>query len=437
MKWKEWIYHSGKRSVSLLLMGAAMIFLNGCGTYNAGFTFYEDGTITMTEDISVTQQARNFLGDELTKKMKEDRNNGMDITSKTDGYTASKGIADIQELVDGNSTIWNSTTNGGVRRRKGILYDTYSLHLHMDKQSDASPDLSSGANDVFGQMASQLIQNTMETAKINFTINVPFAVDNSNAGIVSGDKQSMTWDLKPAVFGKHDVDIDTDFRIYHKNNLIALGAVGVIMILLAGTLLLLVVVGKIQPQKKKKFIVVIGVLFTVVCVSGIFVKFKIDHPPILTETDMLRSVNKIATTSKQPAVQQKAKEKTSQPVKDQQKDVNPSGMAEQVFQNYHKAITDRRYHDAYQLMSPRLQQDIGSEHDYTAGYVNTISSTVSDINVVSSDPNKVILTYNLKARDREENGIKVQTFQGSATFLNKGAWRIDEMSAKKTGEYME
>ena len=110
-----------------------------------------------------------------------------------------------------------------------------------------------------------------------------------------------------------------------------------------------------------------------------------------------------------------------------------------VMQNYHQAITNRQYQQAYSMLTKREQNQMGIYDNFAKGFDKTIYSSVTDLKIVSASPNRVVLNYKLTAKDRAEGGkVMVQTFAGTATLILQGnTWLIDEKSSKKTGTRIE
>ena len=113
--------------------------------------------------------------------------------------------------------------------------------------------------------------------------------------------------------------------------------------------------------------------------------------------------------------------------------------AENAFLNYHQAISNHQLQQAYQLLSSDFQNSVGGYSSYAAGYKDTLSSDVTDVQLVSGSPSKVVLNYHLKSRDRLSNGgVKIQEFAGNVTMINSnGHWLINDMNAKKIGEHTD
>ena len=113
--------------------------------------------------------------------------------------------------------------------------------------------------------------------------------------------------------------------------------------------------------------------------------------------------------------------------------------AQQTFINYHKAITNKHYREAYDILSSNQKQRVGDFNTYTAGFVDTISSEVSDMMLMSSDDDSYTFDYTLTARDRYQgNRVKVQIFKGQVTMAkDKGRWYVRHAKSSKVNESFE
>ncbi len=121
------------------------------------------------------------------------------------------------------------------------------------------------------------------------------------------------------------------------------------------------------------------------------------------------------------------------------KNNSASNSAEQAFINYHKAITDGNYREAYEILSYKQRERMGDFDSYVAKFSNTISSEVSDLRLVSSDGDVCTFDYTLTARDRSQgNRIKVATFKGQVTMAkDKGKWYVRHAKSDKVNERYE
>ena len=113
--------------------------------------------------------------------------------------------------------------------------------------------------------------------------------------------------------------------------------------------------------------------------------------------------------------------------------------ARQTFMNYHKAITNGNYREAYEILSYKQRERVGSFDSYAAGFADTISSEVSDLNLISSDEDSRTFDYTVIAHDRYHDGrIKMQVFKGQVTMAkDKGRWYIRVAKSNKVDERIE
>lgn len=113
--------------------------------------------------------------------------------------------------------------------------------------------------------------------------------------------------------------------------------------------------------------------------------------------------------------------------------------ARQTFLNYHKAITSKNYRKAYDILSNEQKQRVGDFNSYASGFVDTISSEVSEITLRSSDDDSYTFDYTLNARDRYQgNRVKVQTFKGQVIMAkDEGQWYVRYAKSSKISEKIE
>lgn len=118
--------------------------------------------------------------------------------------------------------------------------------------------------------------------------------------------------------------------------------------------------------------------------------------------------------------------------------VENEGAARQAFINYHKAITNGNYREAYETLSYAQRDQMGSFDSYVSGFATTISSKVSELNLVSSDGDSYTFDYTLTARDRDGGRVKVAIFQGQVTMAkDKGRWFVRNAKSSKVSEHYE
>ena len=141
--------------------------------------------------------------------------------------------------------------------------------------------------------------------------------------------------------------------------------------------------------------------------------------------------NNASSSDKQPTTshtenaptQEKVAEKPI--VEDRNTGKNPTQReAIQTLLDFHENITKKSLRQAYDCMSYNLQGEISYE-GWAPGFSDTISSTPTNIKVVSESPNKIVLTYDLTAIDKPNI---TATFAGTAVMIKTSSgWKIDDV----------
>lgn len=115
-------------------------------------------------------------------------------------------------------------------------------------------------------------------------------------------------------------------------------------------------------------------------------------------------------------------------VEDRNTGKNPAQReAIQTLLDFHENITKKSLRQAYDCMSYNLQGEISYE-GWAPGFRDTISSTPTNIKVVSELPDKIVLTYDLTAVDKPNI---TATFAGTAVIIKTSSgWKIDDVINK-------
>ncbi|MBQ7630184.1 MAG: hypothetical protein IJS81_08250 [Selenomonadaceae bacterium] len=109
--------------------------------------------------------------------------------------------------------------------------------------------------------------------------------------------------------------------------------------------------------------------------------------------------------------------------------------AKKAFINYHKAITNKDYRAAYETLSYKQRERVGDFDSWVKGYADTISSEVSNMTLKNSEDNAYTFDYTLTARDRHNDGTKVQVFEGQVTMAkDKGKWYVRFAKSSRVDE---
>ena len=96
----------------------------------------------------------------------------------------------------------------------------------------------------------------------------------------------------------------------------------------------------------------------------------------------------------------------------------------QTLMLFHENITQKNYRQAYSCLTPELQSRLKFD-GWAEGFKTTISSEVSNIEVLSSSSKQIVLSYDLKAVDEPD---KISNFRGTTTLLKTlSGWKINEI----------
>lgn len=111
-----------------------------------------------------------------------------------------------------------------------------------------------------------------------------------------------------------------------------------------------------------------------------------------------------------------------------------------AFLRFHEAISNKDYSVAFNLFTDRRQEEMDYNlRAFAQGYSNTITSEITDLELVSSSNNRVVMNYILDARDRAGGGRTLyQQFSGQVEMVKVGGeWKIAATQSKRIKEVME
>lgn len=217
-----------------------------------------------------------------------------------------------------------------------------------------------------------------------------------------------------------------------------------------------------KPNRKIRYILIIVIVILIGILAGMFFVNKnknveqtdtvsTEEEQVVSKVDETENIDNDTTdTNTQEAknasdmVEEKSVENTNLdylkdkvvPNKDKQKNTDISDAGVRFFE-YHRAITEHNLRQAYGYLSKDFQNRMTYE-GWAPGFDKTLSSNPSNLQLISSEPNRVEFSYNLEARDKENNQVKVQLFKGRTILIKQnGSWKIDSIVADKTGEHIE
>jgi hypothetical protein len=120
----------------------------------------------------------------------------------------------------------------------------------------------------------------------------------------------------------------------------------------------------------------------------------------------------VTVTEAEPA----AKSSVSKP-----KPLAPAEQAEATVRNYYRAIDAARYAEAWALLSPGLQSELGGFASWRDGYETTISTSAYGVNAIEAAGDSALVKLDIESTDIDECGTNVeQTFSGTWSLAKEG-----------------
>lgn len=278
-----------------VLLSLCCLLLSGCADGHMGYSVHPDGSVHEEHSIQVDDYFLKQIPEwkkQLADAEQDFEKKNYMVERKNNGAVAKKDYASFREVppsVKPNTTWSPDERNGGVRYRKGFFYDTYSLDLPYEANESMRDRsfLYQQPQTAMDATLQELFKQGMEKDVFDFTLNLPYAADDSNAASTTAEGRELVWNLKPAMLGNKDVTVRADFRIYHKSALAATGVVGGILALYAiAALAMAVRKGEASPLGRWALPTGAVALF-VVCIFGGVAAYQMKHPPQLTNADRI------------------------------------------------------------------------------------------------------------------------------------------------------
>lgn len=121
------------------------------------------------------------------------------------------------------------------------------------------------------------------------------------------------------------------------------------------------------------------------------------------------------------------------------KKLTDEDIAREVFVKYHEALGSHNFHAAYSMMSPICKQNMGDPDKLAVSFKDTIESKVSNVTLVRTEKDEMVLDYILDSKDKTEgNKILCQTFHGQVhMFKIDGEWKVGYSESKRINNYIK
>ena len=220
---------SWKRFLSLIIM-VCCIFCMGCFKGESDVTIAEDGSVT----VKNTVMGIPLMKDQIDRIKKEalEKNSSASVKEVSDGnmkgYEIDAQYGDIQALAQNGGKIF-SAVNGkskGIQQHQGWFFDTYSFDFCMEGRKQTSK---SSEDD---EMMESMTKAMLSQVKFDFTLNLPYAPEHSNADKMTNENKTLFWNLASALTDTNDKSMQVTFRIWHKERVVGTIVVAVLLLIL-------------------------------------------------------------------------------------------------------------------------------------------------------------------------------------------------------------
>ena len=266
----------------------------GCFQVKSDIVIHEDGSANfnlsmignefMQEEIEKTKQ--DLLKNSSSKKIENMSQGNMKGFRTSSDYHNIRSLAQDNHLFDAHMGIDN-----GIQMKKGLLFDSYSLDL-LFENNDGNKNFKDLSSD-----EQAMAKSMMSDIKFDFTLNLPYASESNNASNVTNDGKTLYWDLSGALLGNETVPIKANFRIWHKERVIALGVVGVILLL---AILSFLSKAKTAAENgadpaKAKNSAILCIMLLLILAGGTY--YLMEEKPKFTEQDIISNIADKQTSS--------------------------------------------------------------------------------------------------------------------------------------------
>lgn len=325
----------------------------------------------------------------------------------------------------------------GIQKKSRWFFDAYSFDLFVEGNGNIKPDKEVAA----------VAEAFLSQIRFDFMLSLPYEADSQNADAVFNGSKALSWNISSALTKGESKRINATFKLWNKLH-VGLTIAAAVM-LLAAAILFAMQASTAQGEDKRTkmgFALGAGAVFLFLALASAYILLS---PVSFTDSDIIsgtvQSESKPNTTQTPPQVPSPApkppqpstqpnRQNTQQPPSQQnrpnaQQPSRPNNAPPaqetpiQVLQSFHQNITGKKYRQAYKCLSKDFQNSMSYE-GWASGFQTTVSSTASDVNIIS----QTVLTYTLKAVD---NPGGTQYFKGTAVLIKENdGWKIDEVTNK-------
>lgn len=415
---------------------------SGCFHISSDTTFHKDGSADVKNTfiaVPLFAEKMQEIGAEAQKNhpgssLREIHDGNMSGIEETTHYATITDLANA----DGNMFKTVEGKAKGVQYQKGWLYDIYALDLLFENASSMRDGMK---EDDFA-----IAQAMLSSMRCDISMSFPYAVEKHNADKVTGEGTSLTWDLSSTLMNGGSKSMQATFRLWNMTHIYITAASAIVLaIFFLGTMIGGFFCRKASPLQFSVFGLSFVSFLALIGIVG-YSAYSVFMLPALTDRDIISPIAEKSTMSRlqdafgtsDAAPLSKTKgdilTKNSTTTNPAPKSPTPQPAqrstpqdAVRTFQNFHQNITDRRLRAAYDTLSADMQSEMTFE-GWAPGFNTTVSSTPLNIEITNSAPERVTLTYTLRAVD---NPGGTRYFNGRATLVKRGAvWEIAEIINK-------
>ncbi len=426
----------------LVLLSIISLTCAGCFKGNTDLSIDESGAV----HSKITFSGIEFMMAELENRKQEllkEHPNAV-VTPVQDGGMSGFSITmDYEDMDSFAKDRWEffATRPGlckGIQKKSRWFFDAYSFDIFVEGRGKETIQQDKEAAAMAEAFFSQI--------RLDFTLNLPYEADSQNADTVSNSNKALSWNLASSLLKGENKKINVTFKLWNKLHIwLTIG----IAVMLAVVIIIFAMQATTTEGNEKRTKIGFslgagGMLLILALLSAYLLLAPIKYTdndiisgtvqPEINTTQSNQPANAPTPKPTQPSSQQN-RQSPMQPPTQQNRPSNSSTVQNtpeqktpsQILQTFHQNITNKNYWDAYNCLSKEYQDSMSYEK-WASGFHTTVSSTVSDIQVLSTTNNQVVLTYTLKAVD---NPGGTQYFKGTAVLIKAAnSWKIDDITNK-------
>ena len=265
-----------------VLLMMISIFCTGCFQGKSNLTIDSDGKVTLHNEIMGVP-----VMSEAIEKLKNDLERSNTVTEITpiaegnmSGYRITTQYNSIEHFATQNLELFNRTNhNKGIQQRKGWFFDSYNFDFISDAPENSEEYLDN-----------PLVQSMMPQIKFDLVINLPYAVEYTNAQNISNEGKTLTWNLASSITSGRNLPIKAQFKIWNKSKVIL--TVALILICLGGMIYFFQKAKNSSEDKKDAsknlwYMQICAGLAAAIISASIFILI---NPVIFTDADIISSL---------------------------------------------------------------------------------------------------------------------------------------------------